>query len=224
MTHIKFTARHAGDERWVEAGANAFATHMWALAHCDEQESDGEISRAMAERLALPVPPAQAADAIDTLLRLGFWEDIGDGRCQILDYDTHALPAAELKQTRDRWATDRRRRRKHNNGVHDECDPDRCHAARMSQADTQADTDTDTPADTHPDAGRSPGVVRPSIPDQTRPDPTRPSEKGGRRLGGDGARPASARSAGAPHPAAARAPRDEEPPDFTVRVIDPEDT
>jgi hypothetical protein len=177
VTHIKITTKHTGDERWLEAGADAWAVHCWALTYCDDQTTDGRISRAMAERLALPVPPSLAGAAVDKLLELGLWEDAGDA-LQVADYDTYGLLSGEITQTRNRWATDKRMRRKHSNGVHDECDPKKCPiAARMSYADIPSDATLDNRSD---NARTLKGVSAP-IPDQTRPDPTSREGKGSGR-------------------------------------------
>jgi hypothetical protein len=158
--YIKITPTHTGDSRWLHAGANAFAVHMWALDYSNRMELDGRIARAMAERLALPVPPSEAAAAIEALVRLGFWRDEGDDL--VIDrYDTYALSSQEIRATRDRWANDQRRRRKHGNGVHDECDPSRCNFL-MSHADTRGDS--------VPDSRRESSTK--TRPDKTRPDQT----------------------------------------------------
>lgn len=201
MTHIKITGRHTGDERWIEAGSDAFAVHVWALEYCDQQESDGSLSRSMAERLALPVPADRSRAAVDKLIELDLWSTDANGRCQINDYGSYALLADEIQQTRGRWAQDKRRSRKHNNGVHDECEPRRCPAARqMSTLDTSEDATTDSVAE----SSRSPNHVSRSIPDPTRPDSTRPDptfgEGSGRgRREGNPGQPQPASSADATH-------------------------
>lgn len=171
MTHIKLTTKHTGDARWLEAGADAWAVHCWALTYCDEQTTDGLLSRAMAERLALPVAPDRAPAAVDRLLDLGLWAEASAGKLQIVDYDTYGLLSGEIQQTRARWAGDKRIQRMHNNGVHDECRPKRCLvAARMSTADTPPDNRSDTPADRSTDTRRTLAAI---------PDPTRPNGRGG---------------------------------------------
>ena len=204
MTHIRFERNHSGDERWIEAGADAFAVHMWALDRCDQRETDGLISRVMATRIALPVSPDRAGDAIDALVRLGFWEEAStDGEYRILEYESYALSADEIRQTRERWSRDRRRRRKHSNGVHTECDPKVCKAAAQSPEMSAPDTTGDTGAES---GGASPGMSGPlyqTRPNQTKPDQTRPS--GARRSGsGSGRRSPTAavpfaRATGMPH-------------------------
>lgn len=161
VTHIKITAQHTGDERWIEAGSNAWAIHCWALTYCDQQMTDGVISRGMAERVALPVAPESAPAAVDKLLELGLWKKKHKDELLIADYETYALLAEEKRATQAKWAKDARIRRKHKNGVHDECHPDKCPVAkRMS------------PAESTPDSRRSPARVQAPIPDTTRPDPT----------------------------------------------------
>lgn len=221
MTHVKFESQHTGDERWIEAGAEAFAVHAFALVHCDQQGSDGRIGRAMAARVALPVPPDRAAKAVDTLVRLGFWEETTEGECRILDYESHALPSEEIRATRERWATDRRRRRKHSNGVHTECDPQKCRQAAMLSGQMSA---PDTWADTAPDSSPESGPLYQTI--HTRPDQTRPSGAGGR--GWAGGRPPSAaapsaRATGAPHGAAEGSGGLTDSPHLFVETADAQD-
>ena len=69
MTYIKIEQAHTDDARWLEAGADAFAVHVAALVYCDRQLLDGCISRAMALRVSLAVPPDRAAAAIDAWWR-----------------------------------------------------------------------------------------------------------------------------------------------------------
>jgi hypothetical protein len=153
MTHVKIEAQHTGDERWIEAGPDAFAVHVWALIHCDQQMSDGRISKTMAERVALLVPLDRVRPAIEALVAVGFWETTDAGYL-VRQYDSYALSKREIEQTKGRWADDRKRRRWHANGVHALCVPDKCRGA-MSTPDSA------------PDSG---GVSAPQY--QTRPDPT----------------------------------------------------
>jgi hypothetical protein len=59
MTYITVGQSHTDDERWIEAGADAFAVHIAALVYCDRQLTDGRISTAMAQRVSLAVPQAE---------------------------------------------------------------------------------------------------------------------------------------------------------------------
>lgn len=160
MTYIKITAAHLGDSRWLEAGADAFAVHVWALSYSNEMLRDGKIAKAMAEREALAVPLDRVRPAIDALVAAGFWSVIGD-KYLINDYESYALSSDEVRATRDRWKNDQRRRRKHGNGVHDECDPKKCQF-RMSHADTSADSIAESSMESRTN----------TRPDKTRPDQT----------------------------------------------------
>lgn len=186
MTSVKIEAHHLGDPRWIDAGADAFAVHVWALSYCDQQRSDGLIHRRLAEREALAVAPTAAAEAIDRLILLGLWEISSDGICQICEYESYCLPSAEIRATSTRWADDRKRRRHHNNGLHDLCDPKKCPGA--SAADIGR-----TPPDVPSVSGPRPAPYTQL--DQTRPDPTVGRGSGS----GEGSRRsvASTRSAGA---------------------------
>lgn len=148
MSYIKFTPAHLGDSRWLEVSADAFAVHVWALDYSNKMLLDGRIAKTMAARLALPVPAERTTDAIQSLLDAGFWLEVG-GKYVIDEYETHALSAAEITATRQRWADDQRRRRKHGNGVHDECNAAKC-PYLMSHADTRADSTAESRTKTRP--------------------------------------------------------------------------
>lgn len=176
MTYIKIEQSHTDDSRWLEAGPDAFALHVAALVYCDRQLLDGRITRAMALRVSLAVPPDRAADAVDALVAHGFWLEVATGYL-IKDYEDHAFPADQIKRTRERWSQDKKRRRQHGLGDHSLCkDPKFCPAIRGDS--TSGSTVDSTPGGSHPY--------------QTRPDQT-----GGLGMG----RGAAAGSAGAPpHP------------------------
>jgi len=102
MTYIKLDQNHTDDDRWIEASADAFAVHVAALVYCDRGRLlDGLIGRPMALRVSLAVPADRAADAVDALVKHGFWTDQGDAY-QIDRYDEHAFPAEQIKRTRER--------------------------------------------------------------------------------------------------------------------------
>lgn len=162
--YIKFTSVHLGDSRWLEVGSDAFAVHAWALDYSNKMLRDGKIAKAMALRVALPVPPERTQSAIDALVDAELWHDLGD-KYLIAEYDSHALLAEEIQATRDRWAKDKQRQRKHRNGVHDECDPEKCAAAKNVRGGLSG--------------GVSPGVQQRVSPlDQIRPDQTYGSGSG----------------------------------------------
>jgi hypothetical protein len=130
MTYIRVEQSHTDDERWIEAGADAFALHIAALVYCDRQLNDGRISLAMALRVSLAVPTDRAKAAIDALVEHGFWVQEGDAY-KIVDFSSHAFPAEQIQRTRDRWANDKRRRQQHDIGDHELCkDPKFCPAIR----------------------------------------------------------------------------------------------
>jgi hypothetical protein len=175
MTYIKLESSHTGDERWLEAGADAFAIHVSALVYCDQQLSDGLISRSMAQRVSLAVPPDRAPAAIEALLVHGFWQEVATGYL-IGDYDKHAFPADQIRRTRKRWQQDKERRRQHDNGDHALCkDPKFCPAIRP---------DSTVESGTASTGGRSHLY-------QTQPNPTQPGGLGvGAAAGSAGATPA----------------------------------
>jgi hypothetical protein len=189
MSYVKLNHADATDERWIEAGADAFAVHFAAIVWCDQQLKDGRISRAMASRVSLAVPPDRTAVAIDALLAAGFWREVDTG-FEIVDFHTHAFPAEQVQRTRERWNADKARRRQHSLGDHALCkDPKFCPA--ISTVDSTVD---------------SQGGSRPldkTRPDSTRPDSTRPDQTV-RSGSGSGKR---RRAAAAPGPAdAGRSP------------------
>lgn len=140
MTYIKLEQAHTDDERWLEAGAEAFALHVAALVYCDRQLLDGRISRQMALRVSLAVPPERAMDAVDTLVRCGFWTEVATGYL-INKYDEHAFPAEQIERTRKRWSDDKKRRRQHDVGDHSLCkDPKFCPAIRSTVESTVEST------------------------------------------------------------------------------------
>ena len=168
-SYIKIESQHLGDPRWLEAGPDAFTLHIWALVHCNQQLTDGRISKTAAERIALPVPIEDTKPAIEALLKAGLWSDDGE-QYVIEDYFSHALEAVEIRATRKRWADDKRWRRKHQVGNHSECPPSKC---RMSQSDI---------------GGSLNGTSAMSRPlDQTRPDQTHKGSGSGSGAGTDSA-------------------------------------
>jgi hypothetical protein len=173
MTYVKLNHTDVDDDRWLEAGADAFALHYAALVWCDRRLSDGRISKTMATRVALAVPTERAAAAIDALERLGFWR--ADGYDYVIEkFFEHAFPAEQVKRTRERWSEDKARRRQHSLGDHALCkDPKFCPAIRGIDSTVES---------TEESKGGS--TRRRSRIDQTRPDQT-----GGKGLGlGLGAR------------------------------------
>ena len=158
MTYIKLEQSHTDDERWIEAGPDAFAVHIAAIVYCDRQLLDGRISAPMASRVSLAVPPDRALAAIGALVAHGFWVQT-DAGYQIQNFHEHAFTADQVKRTRQRWATDKERRRQHNVGDHSLCkDPKFCAAIRV-ESTVESGVDSTTGG---------------SHLDQTRPDQTRP--------------------------------------------------
>lgn len=194
MTYVKLLHSDVDDERWLEAGPDAFALHFAAMVWCDRRLTDGRISRAMAARVCVAVPPKRAPAAIAALVSQGFWVEEDGGTCLLVDYLEHAFPADQIKRTRARWKEDKDRRRQHSVGDHSLCkDPKFCPA--IGKGSTSLSTVDSTGGGSHLDQTQS---------DQTRPD---------RRSGsGSGKGSAGARSAGATR---AAAPQDEP----TTRVV-----
>ena len=165
-THIKVESVHTDDERWLSAGADAFAVHIAALVYCDRQLSEGRISAAMATRVSLAVPAERAGAAVATLVEHGFWAALPAGSYQIEDFHKHALPAEQIERTRARWKQDKDRRRQHALGDHALCkDPRFCPAIRSTVEST-----TDSTVDSTVDSSTGGSHQYQTSSDQTRPD------------------------------------------------------
>lgn len=191
MSSVQFDNTYAEDERWIEAGADAFALHFAACCYADRRNKDGLIPKAMVDRVALAVHPDAVPDAVEALLAAGFWKSSGNSY-RIVNYleDKIGLAAEEKLTTRARWAADKRWRRKHQAGNHTECPADKCrYAAKVSHMDI-----SETPDGVN---GQSHRTTRPDslLPDSTRPDlRSREGSEGGGRPSG----PASAKAPASP--------------------------
>jgi hypothetical protein len=163
MTYIRVEQAHTDDERWIEAGADAFALHIAALVYCDRLLTDGRISAVMALRVSLAVPTDRAKAAVDVLVNLGFWIKCGEGY-RIENYDSYAFPAEQIKRTRERWTNDKRRKSQHDIGDHGLCkDPKFCPAIREgSTVESGVDSATESSVDAH-------AYTKPN---RTKPNPT----------------------------------------------------
>ena len=53
MAWVKLRNNFTEDDRWLDAGADAFAVHVAALCYSDRQLTDGAITAARARRVAL---------------------------------------------------------------------------------------------------------------------------------------------------------------------------
>jgi hypothetical protein len=195
-TYAKFDQSHTDDARWIAAGADAFALHVAAVVWCDRLLTDGVITKDMALRVSLAVPPDRATAAVQALLDQGFWvvtEDVPD-ELRIVSFPEHAFPAEQVKRTRARWALDKQRKRQHDLGDHALCkDPRYCPAIRE-------DSRVDSTGGLHMESTRI---------DQTRPDQdqTRPEEgEVGAGIGMGGSRGSTPGGGSAGAPPAASAP------------------
>ncbi|WP_017936060.1 hypothetical protein [Nocardioides sp. Iso805N] len=157
MSYIKFEHRHLGEDRWLDVSPSAFVVHTWALDYCNEQATDGHISKKMALRLTCPVMPAELAAAWDELVQIDVWEATESGY-YCLEFTAHGIAASEQASTRAKWAEDKRRQRLHRIGNHQLCSSEKCKA----QTSTSGTVDVST-------GGQ---VDDPTRPDSTRPDPT----------------------------------------------------
>lgn len=141
---IQFPNNYFDDEAWVEAGAEAFAVFIYACDYADRRSTDGLVPRAMLERVTLPVHPSVIGDAIETLLKMGVFSPAGRGNSvQITRFleDKIGLLASDKEETRQRWADNQRRRRRHLAGNHEMCNAATCPERRkMSTVDTPGDT------------------------------------------------------------------------------------
>lgn len=196
MSSIQLENTYTEDERWLEAGASAFALHIAACCYSDRLNKDGRIPKAMAYRVALAVQPEAIPAAVAALLDTGFWEE--DGADYVLvGYleDKIGLSAEEKDANRARWAKDKARQRRHSMGNHDLCTPRMCPMAKqMSTKDTASDS-------TRESTRVSSTTTRL---DTTRLDTTRPDSGGARESGRESwsAEAAPAHGSAAPeHPA-----------------------
>jgi hypothetical protein len=207
MTYVKLNHTDIDDERWIEAGGDAFALHYAAIVWCDRRLNDGRISKTMATRVALAVPTDRAAAAIDALERLGFWR--ADGDDYVIDrFLEHAFPAEQVKRTRERWSEDKARRRQHSLGDHALCkDPKFCPAIR--------DNDSTVESTLESEGGSTGGRSRI---DQTRPDQTRPDRRKGSGSGSGRAANAAETSAAKAAVSAAHRAEENRPRGFTFTM------
>lgn len=162
---VQFENTYPEDERWLEAGADAFALHFAACCYADRKNTDGLIPKVMVPRIVSPVAPEAVDAAVAALLAAGFWRSAGKSY-QVVNYleDKIGLPADEKLSNRERWAADKRWRRRHNAGNHADCPPDKCRkSGKVSQSDNGETLD-----------GLLEDSSRTTRPDSTRPDSTRP--------------------------------------------------
>lgn len=140
-TYAKIEQKHTDDERWLAAGADAFAVHVAAVVYCDRLLTDGHITHGMALRVSLAVPPDRAPAAIAALVEHGFWRTTTKGY-RIEKFHEHAFPAEQVQRTRDRWQADKNRRRQHKLGDHSLCkDPTFCPAIREESSTVESSVD-----------------------------------------------------------------------------------
>lgn len=191
---VQFENTYPEDERWLDAGAHAFALHFAACCYTDRHNKDGVIPKAMVSRVALAVPPDQVDAAVEALLMAGFWTQTKTAY-RIVNFleDKIGISAEEKLENKKRWADDKRWRRKHNAGNHAECPPDKCRqSGKVSHSDSQG-TPRKSPAGVQEDSYRT------TRPDSIRPDSTRPDLRSG-RASESGGRTLSVDSAGATSP------------------------
>lgn len=135
---VQFENTYPEDERWIEAGAEAFAVHFAACCYADRKNTDGLIPKVMVPRVALAVPPESVEAAIESLIRTGFWT-AEKTSYRIINYveDKIGLSAEEKLTNRARWAADKKWRRQHNAGNHEECPPEKCRqSGKVSHPDS----------------------------------------------------------------------------------------
>ena len=168
MTWIKVHNSYLEDPIWMTAGPDSFMLHMAAMCWCDRQFTDGRVPKAQTRFLCPALTtPRRVNAAVRALLEHELWtDDLTD--YVINNYLDHGLPAEEKRATQKKWAEDKRRRRWHNNGVHDLCDSAICRgAAAMSASDSGLDSDAESED------------LYPTLHDPTRHDPTGPDPTGG---------------------------------------------
>jgi hypothetical protein len=189
VSSIQLVNTYPEDERWMEAGADAFALHIAACCYSDRMDKDGLIPKTMVARVAIMVDPSKVESAVESLVDTGFWSSAGKNfRINRYLEDKIGLAAEEKISTRNRWANSKRIRRQHNNGNHSECPPKTCKLAEVSTVDSTRDS-----------TGESTSMSAGSPASTTLPVTTRhySTPGGGRVVEGRGAGPAMP-SAGAP--------------------------
>lgn len=214
MTSIQLDNNYPEDERWLEAGAVAFALHVAACCYSDRMDKDGLVPKSIVGRVAIMVPPSQVESAVESLVESGFWSSAGRNY-RINNYleDKIGLSAEEKISTRNKWAENKRLRRQHLNGNHEACNPKACKQAGVSTVDSTVDSAMESTSMSTGSPGRS------TLPDKTLPDPT---PVGGRGEG-RGRRPSGPASAGAPaSPRSSRTGGGAPRPDADVDGLDPE--
>lgn len=191
---VQFENTYAEDLRWIEAGADAFALHFAACCYADRHNTDGKVPKVMVPRVALAVQPDAVEAAVAALLKVGFWTSSGNSY-QVVRYveDKIGLAAEEKIMNRERWAEDKRWRRRHNAGNHSICPPEKCREASRGAGVSQADS-KETPRKSP--AGVQEESYRTTRPDSLRPDSTR-LDYGVGEEGESGWRPSGPASAGA---------------------------
>lgn len=157
MSKIMLPNSFTDDERWLSTGSDAFALFISSLCWSDRSLTDGRILKAVAPRLCLTVSPDDAATAIRALLDAGLWVE-DEENYWVPDYTEYGLPKAEQERVRARWRDDKRRRRLHNVGTHDECAPGKCLGASGTEST--------------PEAAEESQPLYPTRHDPTRHDPT----------------------------------------------------
>lgn len=199
---IQFKSNFFEGPEWLEAGPLAHSLYVLACDYADRKDTDGIVPRSMLPRLALSTPES-VVESTETLLRLGMFKSAHRGNSvEIAGYleDGIGFSSENKEEIRAKWKADKKRRRDHSNGIHTDCNPRYCPAAKqMSTGGTNGGS-----------VGGSTGASSPSSTDTTthptRPDPTRSVGEGesrGKRAGkakgvegADGSR--SPASAGAP--------------------------
>lgn len=152
---IQFQNNFFEDERWVEAGPEAFAVWIYACEYSDRRNLDGLVPRAMLSRVCLAVSHNVIEDAIETLLKYGFFSPAQRGNSvRIVGFleEKIGLSAAEKDETRQAYRDNQRRYRQHRIGNHELCNPAKCPEARaMSRHNVIQDNIQDKTGDTTAD-------------------------------------------------------------------------
>lgn len=127
----------------------AFRTHVEALIWTMLREGNDVVSARDIRRFA---ESPDSAEAVNELVRGGFWEQLDDG-FRVMHHREHQPTPEEIAARRAKDAKRQERRRRHLSGDHSMCKPEWCPALK-SQGESQSESQSES---------------RPSRPDPSRP-------------------------------------------------------
>ena len=168
---------------WMECldappvSVNAMWLHTAALVYCNRRGLDGQLDRRHLGRVTLRLTPDELDAAVAELEQATVWDVLESGEGWQLDWSDQE-PAAVVQQRRANAAARQARFRRHQAGLHDECDPRRCKAAATTKDEAVTRDVTD-------DKTRDVTGLR-TVPIRTDPFRTDPKDSVRERKPGDG--------------------------------------